>query len=307
MTFEDRVREALRRQAEAVEPSPDAWERIEARFRPPALARWQVTTLAAVAAVVVVLAAVVGVRILTSDGKDTQQVAAGGPSSTAAFEPSTTTAPDPTTTTAPVSSTAPSTTSAPPPSTSSTTTTAPPTTDTTVPPETTTTTTPAGPLATASDRLAWAMLGEIRVGETVAQLEARTGVDVEESYAFEDGSCGFLRSDALPPGVWVMISDSVVMRIEVGGLDADGNPIDQPITEEEGLGVGSTEQEVLDTYGDAVTVEPHPYDETGHYLVVEPPDHIPPAMLMIMETDGERVTSFRAGHEDYVSLIEGCA
>lgn len=308
MTFEDEVGEALRRQAEAVEPSDDAWERIEERSRRPALARWQLTTLAAVAAAVVVLAAVVGVRVLRNDGKDTQQVAAGGgdPSTTTAFEPTTTTAPDRTTTTDPVTTTEPPTTTVPPPTTSSSTT-APPTTDTTVPPETTTTTTSAGPLVRPSDRLEWAVLGSIAVGQTVADLERSTGVDVETSYASEDRSCGFLVSDELPPGVWVMIADDVVMRIEVTGLDAEGDPIDQPITEEAGLGIDSTEREVLDTYGDAVTVEPHPYDEDGHYLVVEPPDHVPPAILMIMETDGQRVTSFRAGQEEYVRLIEGCA
>lgn len=307
MTFEDEVRDALHRQAEAVEPSPDGWERIEERFRRPALARWQVTTLAAVAAAVVVLAAVVGVRVLGDDGKDTQQVAAGGPSTTFAggdhttttadAEPSTTSAPPPSTSTAP-----PSTSS----TTGSTTTTAPPSTDTTVPP-TTSTTGPPATLVAPSDRLTWGSLGEIRAGRTVAEVEAATGVDLEESYAYEDRSCGFALSDRLPAGVWVMIADGVVQRVDVTGLDAEGNPIDQPIRDQEGLGVGSTEQEVLDAYGDDVTVEPHPYDENGHYLVVVPPGGELPALLMIMETDGERVTSLRSGYEEYVRYIEGCA
>ena len=55
-----------------------------------------------------------------------------------------------------------------------------------------------------------------------------------------------------------------------------------------------------------VRVEPHPYDgPVGQYLIVDALDA--PGLRLIYETDGDRVTSFRAGRRDAVDLIEGCA
>jgi hypothetical protein len=311
MSAEEQVRETLRRQADAVRLSPDAWERIEERSRPRGLSRWQLTTLSAVAAAIVAVAAVLAVRVTAGD--DAQQVAAGGGSTTVTEQG--TTIPVPTTTTAPPPPSSTTATSEPPPTTgtvapTTTVTTTAPTTETTAPPTTTSTTEPpppAEPIVGPSDTLGWGSLGPITVGTTVQDLEAATGADFEESYAFEDGGCGYALSPSLPAGVSVMISGHEIERIEVGDLDAEGQPIDQPITTDDGLGTGSTEEEVLDTYGDRATVEDHPYDEDGHYLVVTPPPGVDREMLLIFETDGAKVTSFRSGFEPAVRAVEGCA
>jgi hypothetical protein len=159
----------------------------------------------------------------------------------------------------------------------------------------------------AGARLTWDSLGAIRVGTTVAELEAATGADFEEEYAYEDRSCGFARSDALPDGVWVMIAHGFVERIDVMALAEDGTAVDQPITTDTGIGIGTPEETVLAAYPDA-SVEPHPYTgPEGHYVTVDHPGDEDPSLQMIFETDGERVTEFRSGHEEYVRLIEGCA
>ncbi len=45
---------------------------------------------------------------------------------------------------------------------------------------------------------------------------------------------------------------------------------------------------VMKTYGEQITVESHPYEPQGHYLVYMPDDQ---DLLLIFETDGHRVTS----------------
>lgn len=307
MSIEDRVRETLRRQAEAVDLSPDAWDRIEERARPAGRPPWPVLALGAVAAVLVVVAVAVSLR--SGDG-DAHQVAADGSSTTVDDEPTTTTmAP---TTTAPPATTATTTapTVAPPPTSepSTTTTSAAPTTTTTTAPPTTTTAPPSQPVVTPADRLALDSLGPIRVGMTVQELSAATGSEFTADYAFEDDSCGYAVSDDLPGGIWLMISEGTVTRIGIGDIDADGNPVDNGFTTVSGIGVGASEDEVQAAYPGRITVEPHPYTgPEGHYLVYTPQDDEYEDYLMIFETDGQQVTSFRSGLERWVRAIEGCA
>ena len=74
-----------------------------------------------------------------------------------------------------------------------------------------------------------------------------------------------------------------------------------------GIHVGSTEDEVKATYGGRVTVEGHPYVQTGHYLVYTPQDASSRGFGLIFETDGQRVTSFRSGYAEQVTWTEGCS
>ncbi len=57
-------------------------------------------------------------------------------------------------------------------------------------------------------------------------------------------------------------------------------------------------------YPGRIEVTGHPYVETGHYLRYRSPD---PALGLICETDGRRVTSFRSGRADALEAIESCA
>jgi hypothetical protein len=304
MNVEDRVRETLRRQAERVTVSPDAWDRIEARTEARTFAPWQLATLGAVAAAIVVLAAVVGVRSLGGD--DPQQVAVGGPSPTAGDEPATTTTAPPTTTSAPVT-TAPATTAAPPPTTTAPpTTAAPSTTDTTAPP-TTSTTAPDGPVLDPSDRVGWGRLGPIVAGMTVEELEAATGRDWDVTSGTEGSPCAYISAAGMAVGVNVMVDGDTVVRIDLQELPTDAGDVSPGFPTEEGVDIGSTEREVADAYGDRVEVRPHPYLGDGHCLVVGPGPGQDPAMRTIFETDGQRVTSFRTGVAEAVELIEGCS
>lgn len=74
-----------------------------------------------------------------------------------------------------------------------------------------------------------------------------------------------------------------------------------------GVRVGDSEAEVRRVYGERLRVEQHPYREAGHYLVYDSPEPSQQGLLLIFETDGATVTSFRAGQRGAVLAPEGCA
>jgi len=95
-----------------------------------------------------------------------------------------------------------------------------------------------------------------------------------------------------------MVTRDTVARIEV---DSSAIPAGR------GARVGDSEARVKTLYGPRVSVEPHKYLPNGHYLVVAP---VPPTdsnFRLIFETDGSRVTSYRAGRLPQVQWVEGCA
>jgi len=96
----------------------------------------------------------------------------------------------------------------------------------------------------------------------------------------------------------IMITGGTVARIEV-----DSSTVPTGL----GVRVGDSEARVKELYGARVSVEPHKYLPNGHYLVVSP---VPPTdsnFRLIFETDGSRVTSYRAGRLPQVQWVEGCA
>jgi len=101
-----------------------------------------------------------------------------------------------------------------------------------------------------------------------------------------------------------MFVDGVMSRVDV---DLGGKT-----RTSEGIGNGSTEQQVKDAYPGIVVVDPAfcdpssgQYDPTsGRFLHLRPDDS---GRSMIFETDGVKVTSFRGGLARAVISGEGCA
>jgi hypothetical protein len=138
--------------------------------------------------------------------------------------------------------------------------------------------------------------GPVLTGLPLTELSRSLGEPVTPAYA-AGSACAYVRPAALPSGVLVMIEHDTVARVDVR---ANG------VLTAEGLGVGDTEQRVLDTYAGRVKSSPHKYTgPTGHYLTVSaPPDT---AHAIVFETDGRVVTAYRAGRRPAVELVEGCS
>jgi hypothetical protein len=95
-----------------------------------------------------------------------------------------------------------------------------------------------------------------------------------------------------------MIADGRVARLKVD--------TGSTLQTSKGIHAGDTEASVLSAYQGRVDVEPHKYT-SGHYLVVRPEQSADSTFRLIFETNGERVTTYRAGTLPEVRWIEGCA
>lgn len=97
--------------------------------------------------------------------------------------------------------------------------------------------------------------------------------------------------------VRLMVVNDTVVRVEVDSL---------PVATTWGDRVGDSESDVLRRHVGRVQVQPHKYTgPEGHYLIVTAPDDT--LHRLVFETDGQRVTMYRAGLRPYVDWVEGCS
>lgn len=177
------------------------------------------------------------------------------------------------------------------------------TTTTTAAPTTTTT----APTLSDESRLGFDGIGPIKVFMTLAQATAAVGKPVKVDPNEVLNGCAYAQVEGGPKGLSFMVNREkesdpwLIVRADVHGPT--------PIATVSGTRVGATEAEVKSTYsgkGGSYTVSPHPYTgPEGHYLTYDADGK--GGKLLIFETDGKKVTSFRAGDEGAVQAIEGCA
>jgi hypothetical protein len=135
----------------------------------------------------------------------------------------------------------------------------------------------------------------VRMGMTAEEASAAYGESLAPAGPIETGAACF---EIFPGGargeLSFMLVDGRVARVDVTG------PGPRTST---GVGVGSTEAEVQAAYPGGVAVSPHKYTgPEGHYLTIEPRS----GAALIFETDGGRVTRYRAGNLPPVAYVEGC-
>ncbi|HVX41968.1 MAG TPA: hypothetical protein VHB25_20570 [Gemmatimonadaceae bacterium] len=109
-------------------------------------------------------------------------------------------------------------------------------------------------------------------------------------------NCGYTPTAQLPPGVHAMVEDGRIARIEVN---------DGTVPTAEGARIGDSEDRIRQLYPGGVVTTPHKYT-SGHYLTVTPSAPSDSLYRLIFETDGARVTRFRAGRLPPVAYVEGC-
>jgi len=136
-------------------------------------------------------------------------------------------------------------------------------------------------------------IGPVELGISLADVLPQLEPPVD-TVSIADG-CVYLTPRQAPAGVSIMAEGRRIVRADVRSGDT-ATP--------EGARIGDTEQRILLLYPSARRV-PHKYT-AGSYLVVLPA----PADTLrryVFETDGERVTVFRAGLYPPVEYVEGCA
>lgn len=149
----------------------------------------------------------------------------------------------------------------------------------------------APPTAAAVD---FGGIGDLRIGATLASINARG--NTLPAATGDERACRMVRDTTLPAGVRLMLVDDVLERIDV---DSSG------VQTAEGVRVGATEADVMGAYGSRVVVQPHKYTgPRGHYLIVSDP--VDTTRRLVFETDGSKVTTYRAGRRPAVDLVERC-
>lgn len=139
-------------------------------------------------------------------------------------------------------------------------------------------------------------LGPLRVGMTRADARRALGLAPGKA-ASRDEPCVYLPADSAKFPAFVMVEHDTLVRFDVR---------DSTLRTEAGARIGDTEAKVLELYRGRVTVEPHKYTgPEGHYLVVATPGDS--TLRIVFETDGRKVTTFRAGRRPQVDYIEGCS
>jgi hypothetical protein len=139
-------------------------------------------------------------------------------------------------------------------------------------------------------------IGPVQAGMTLAALSKTLGEPLRAAYG-AGSTCAYVRPAALPVDVLVMVERDTVVRVDVRA---------KGVRTAEGVGVGDTEASVAKAYEGRVRTTPHKYTgPKGHYLTASaPPDT---SHLIVFETDGSSVVTYRAGSRPAVELVEGCS
>jgi hypothetical protein len=139
-------------------------------------------------------------------------------------------------------------------------------------------------------------LGPVQIGMT---LDEAVSMGLLNENPSKKPACDFVFpavGAGIPFGVSVMVVKGKLARIDVDT---------GTVTTEDGAKIGDTEDRIKSIYGDELTVEPHKYIEGGHYMTVMG-DSASAGKALVFETDGKRVTMFRAGRLPEVKWVEGC-
>ena len=135
--------------------------------------------------------------------------------------------------------------------------------------------------------------GKVKTGMTVSQASKALGTELVRGKGYEDG-CYYVDPKQGFKGVRFMVTNKTIARIEIES---------KAYATDKGAKIGDTEARIKSLYK-GVQVFPQKYDEKKHDMEVHSDDE---QYLIIFETDGKRVTGFRAGKAEEVGYVEGCS
>ncbi|HEY9641963.1 MAG TPA: hypothetical protein V6C57_15860 [Coleofasciculaceae cyanobacterium] len=158
--------------------------------------------------------------------------------------------------------------------------------------------------------------GAIQVGMTVeaaAQAAGMPLIALDGSAPHIHESCSYVKLQDGLEGLDFMLKGDRIVRVDVRShviREIKGQPMEvdltnkvSQVTTQSGAKVGDTEAQIQALYPGQVQVSNHKYVTGGHYLTVAPANS---NSRLIFETNGDRVTSIRAGQLPEVEWVERC-
>lgn len=152
-------------------------------------------------------------------------------------------------------------------------------------------------------------IGPVKIGMNLPEAAAAAHTRLSVAYAGSDG-CYYLSTEGELKGVSFMVTkDDVKSRLKYVTSDVIARiDVDNPkITTVSGAKVGDTEAQIKSLYPGQIQLTPHEYTSKGHYLTFVPKNKAEQNYRIIFETDGQRVTRYRAGKLPEIEYIEGCS
>ena len=144
-----------------------------------------------------------------------------------------------------------------------------------------------------STRVSYLGIGNVRAGMSLRAAERAANDKLVSMQEVSDG-CTFVKPQHGPEGISFMVIDGKIARVDIEN---------KFIATAEGARVGDSEAKIKRLYPGRVRVTQHAYIE-GHYLTVIGPDG---KHGFVFETDGRKVTQYRAGSRVAIRYIEGCS
>lgn len=136
--------------------------------------------------------------------------------------------------------------------------------------------------------------GGVKVGMTVSKASKALGIPLVRGAGYE-GDCYYVSPKRGFKNVAFMMNGQQIARIDIDGKE---------YATDRGAKVGDTEAKIKRLYKGIYKVSPHKYIDHAHYIEVEMKGG---KYSIIFETDGKRVTRFRAGRFPEVGYVEGCS
>lgn len=136
-------------------------------------------------------------------------------------------------------------------------------------------------------------VGPLRIGMTLEQVNKAVDEQLVQPKDKSQTDC-FYASTTKPSEVFLMMLEGRLGRIDVRepGIKTAG-----------GVQVGDTEAKARKVYGARLKVEPQKYVEKGYYLTVMSNDGR--RGIRFESVDG-KITSYYAGRDQAIRLVEGC-
>jgi len=152
---------------------------------------------------------------------------------------------------------------------------------------------PNDKVSTGDNAVTFNSFGKVKTGMTVSQASQALGTELVRGKGYEDG-CYYVDPKQGFKGVRFMVTNGSVARIDIES---------KAYATDKGAKIGDTEDKIKSLYK-GVQVFPQKYDAKKNDLEVYSDDK---QYFIIFETDGKRVTAFRVGKAEEVSLVEGCS
>jgi hypothetical protein len=113
----------------------------------------------------------------------------------------------------------------------------------------------------------------------------------------------------MPESMFFMVYEGRIARVDVDGYDySNDQPMNHGFKTPEGIGIGSTPEEVVAAYGSRAIVGPSKYGaETDVTIEVVNEDAAGNGTGVVFETSEGAISSWRAGLAEQVYWVEGCS